>query len=68
MKFFKRHLLLGRKAITNLDSILKSRDIITLLTKICIVRTMVFLVVMYQSLGCEDPLKKGKAIHSSILA
>ena len=47
----KRHLLLGRKAMTNLDSMLKSRDIITLLTKICIVKTMVFLVAMYQSLG-----------------
>ena len=45
----KRCLLLGRKAITNLDSILKSRDI-TLLTKVCIVKAMVFPVVMY---GCE---------------
>ena len=42
----KRRLLLGRKAMTNLDSILKSRDI-TLLTKVCIVKTMVFPVVMY---------------------
>ena len=42
----KRHLLLGRKAVTNLDSILKSRDI-TLPTKVCIVRAMVFPVVMY---------------------
>ena len=42
----KRHLLLGRKAMTNLDSILKSRDI-TLLTKVCIVRAMVFTVVIY---------------------
>ena len=41
----KRHLLLGRKAMTNLDSILKSRDI-TLPTKVCLVKTMVFLVVM----------------------
>ena len=41
----KRRLLLGRKAMTNLDSILKSRDI-TLPTKICIVKTMVFPVVM----------------------
>ena len=41
----KRHLLLGRKAMTNPDSILKSRDI-TLLTKVCIVKAMVFLVVM----------------------
>ena len=44
MKF--RHLLLGRKAMTNLDSVLKSRDI-TLLTKVCIVKAMVFPVVMY---------------------
>ena len=46
----KRHLLLGRKAMTNLDSILKSRDI-SLLTKVCLVKTMVFAVVMY---GCES--------------
>ena len=45
----KRHLLFGRKAIPNLDSILKSRDI-TLLTKVHIVKAMVFPVVMY---GCE---------------
>ena len=44
----KRHLLLGRKAITNLDSILKSRGI-TLPTKVCIVKAMVFPVVMYRS-------------------
>ena len=43
----KRHLLLGRKAMTNLDSILKSRYI-TLLTKICIVKAKVFPVVMYR--------------------
>ena len=43
---FKRHLLLGRKPMTNLDSILKSRDI-TLLTKVHIVKGMVFPVVMY---------------------
>ena len=42
----KRSLLLGRKAMTNLDSILKSRDI-TLLTKVCIVKAMIFPVVMY---------------------
>ena len=41
-----RHLLLGRKAMTKLDSILKSRDI-TLLIKVCIVKVMVFPVVMY---------------------
>ena len=46
----KRHLLLGRKVITNLDSILKSRDI-TLPTKVHLVKAMVFLVVMY---GCES--------------
>ena len=46
----KRHLLLGRKVMTNLDSILKSRDI-TLLTKVCLVKAMVFTVVMY---GCES--------------
>ena len=43
----KKHLLFGRKAMTNLDSILKSRDI-TLLTKVCIVKAMVFPVVMYR--------------------
>ena len=43
----KRPLLLGRKAMTNLDSILKSRDV-TLLTKVCIVKAMVFPVVMYE--------------------
>ena len=42
----KRHLLLGRKAMTNLHSILKSRDI-TLLTKVYLVKAMIFLVVMY---------------------
>ena len=45
----KRHFLCGRKAMTNLDSILKSRDI-TLPTKVCIVKSMVFPVVMYE---CE---------------
>ena len=44
----KRHLLFGRKAMTNLDSILKSRDVI-LLTKVCIVKAMDFPVVMYGS-------------------
>ena len=43
----KRHLLLGRKAMTNLDSILKSRDI-TLLTKVRLVKSMVFPVIMYE--------------------
>ena len=42
----KRHFLLGRKVMTNLDSILKSRDV-TLPTKVCLVKAMVFLVVMY---------------------
>ena len=46
----KRHLLLGRKVMTNLDSILKSRDI-TLSTKVYLVKAMVFPVVMY---GCES--------------
>ena len=46
----KRHLLLGRKVMINLKSILKSRDI-TLPTKVCLVKTMVFPVVMY---GCES--------------
>ena len=46
----QRHLLLGKKAMTNLDSILKSRDI-TLLTKVHVVKDMVFLVVMYR---CES--------------
>ena len=46
----KRCLLLGRKAMTNLDSILKSRDI-TLPTKVCLVKATVFPVVMY---GCEN--------------
>ena len=45
----KRHLLLGRQVMTNLDSIFKSRDI-TLLTKVRLVKAMVFPVVMY---GCE---------------
>ena len=46
----KRYLLLGRKAMTNLDSMLKSRDI-TLPTKVCLVKAIVFPVVMY---GCES--------------
>ena len=53
----KRHLLIWRKAMTNLDSILKSRDI-TLLTKVHLVKAMVFLVVLY---GCESwTIKKGE--------
>ena len=54
----KRCLVLGRKAITNLDSILKGRDI-TLPTKVCLVKAMVFPVVMY---GCES-WKIKKAEH-----
>ena len=46
----KRCLLLGRKAISNLDSVLKSRDI-TLLTKVCIIKAMAFPIVMYE---CES--------------
>ena len=54
----KRHLLLGRKAITNLDSILKSRDI-TLPTKVCIFKAMVFPIVMN---GCESwTIKKAES-------
>ena len=57
----KRHLLLGRKAMINLDRILKSRDI-TLPTKVCLVKAMVFPVVMY---GCESWIVK-KAEHRRI--
>ena len=57
----KRRLLLGRKVMTNLDSIFKSRDI-TLSTKVCIVKVVVFPVVMY---GCERaPIKKAE--HQTI--
>ena len=54
----KRHMLLGRQAMTNLDSLLKSRDI-TLPTHVCLVKAMVFPVVMY---GCESWTVK-KAEH-----
>ena len=57
----KRHLLLGRKVMTNLDSILKSRDI-TLPTKVCLVKVMVFPGVLY---GCESWTIK-KAEHRRI--
>ena len=57
----KRRLLLGRKVMTNLDSILKSRDI-TLQTNVCLVKSMVFPVVMY---GCESWTVK-KAEHQRI--
>ena len=56
----KRHLLLGKKAMTNLDSILKSRDI-TLPSKVCLVKAMVFPVVMY---GCES--WNIKSVHQRI--
>ena len=59
----KRRLLLGRKAMTNLDSILKSRDI-TLPTKVCLFKAMVFPVVMY---GCQSWTIK-KAEHKGIYA
>ena len=57
----KRHLLLGRKAMTNLDSKVKSRDI-TLSTKVHLVKAMVFPVVMY---GCESWTVR-KAVHQRI--
>ena len=57
----KRHLLLGRKVMTNLGSILKSRDI-TLLTKVHLVKAMVFPVVKY---GCESQIIK-RAEHQRI--
>ena len=60
----KRRLLLGRKVMTNLDSILKSRDI-TLPTKVCLVKAMVFPVVMY---GCESwTIRKVKAKELMLL-
>ena len=56
----KRHLLLGRKAMTNLDSVLKSRDI-TLPTEVCVVKAMIFPVVMY---GCESKtIKKTECLR-----
>ena len=58
----KRRLLLGRKVMTNLDSILKSRDI-TLSTKVCLVKAMVFPVVMY---GCES-WTVNKAEHEELM-
>ena len=57
----KRHLLFERKFMTNLDSLLKSRDM-TFLSKVCLVKAMVFPVVMY---GCESWTIK-KAEHQSI--
>ena len=59
----KKHLLLGRKAITNLDSILKSRDI-TLPKNVHLVKAMVFPVVMY---GCESwTIKKAKQLRTDV--
>ena len=60
----KRHLLLGRKVMTNLDSILKSRDI-SLPTKVCLVKAMIFPVVIY---GCESwTIKKAELEESMLL-
>ena len=60
----KRYLLLGRKAMTNLDSILKSRDI-TLLTNIRLVKAMIFPVVIY---GCESwAIKKAECQRTDVL-
>ena len=57
----KRHVVLGRTVMTNLDSILKSRDI-TLPTKVCLVKAMVFPVVMY---GCESwTIKKAESLRT----
>ena len=56
----KRCLLLGKKFMTNLDSILKSRDI-TLPTKVCLVKAMVFPVVLY---GCESELEERKVLQT----
>ena len=58
----KRHLLFGRKVITNLDSILKSRDI-TLPTKVCLVKAMVSPVVMY---GCESSRGAAEGRHPGL--
>ena len=59
----KRCLLLGRKVMTNLDSILKSRDVITLPTKVCLVKAMAFPVVMY---GCELSAKELMLLNCSV--
>ena len=56
----KRHLFLGRKAMTNLDNVLKSRDI-TLLTKVYIVKAMVFPVIIY---GCELDHKESRMLKN----
>ena len=59
----KRHLLLGSNVMTNLESILKSRDI-TLPTKVCLVKAMVFPVVMY---GCESWIGRKLSTEESML-
>ena len=60
----KRRLFLGRKAVTNVDNILKSRDV-TLPTKVCLVKAMVFPVVMY---GCESwTVKKAESRRMMLL-
>ena len=59
----KRRLLLGRKVMANLDSILKSRDI-TLLTKVCLVKVMVFPVVMYGCVGWTIKKAECRRIYS----
>ena len=62
---FKRHLLLGRKAMTNLDSLLKSRDI-TLTTNVCLVKAMIFPVVIYI---CESwTIKKAECQRTDAFA
>ena len=59
----KTHLLLGKKSMTNLHSILKSRDI-TLLTKVHLIKTMIFLVVMY---GCDSwTVKKAELLNCGV--
>ena len=58
----KDRLLLGRKVMTNLDSLLKSRDII-LPTKVCLVKAMVFAVVMY---GCELSVKELMVLNCGV--
>ena len=65
MTHVKRHLLLGRKVMTNLDSILKSRDI-TSSTKVCLVKATVFPVVVY---GCESwTIKKAEYQRTDALS
>ena len=64
LEVIKRHLFLGRKVVTNLDSIFKSRDI-TLPAKVCLVKAMVFPVVMY---GCESwTVKKAESKELMLL-